>query len=352
MGMSRVSLIFTVWNEEAALPALLRSLEAQDRQPDEIVIADGGSTDGTVPLLRDFAAARQHSVMPAEAGVQSHIVLLELPGANIAEGRNAAIRAATGDIVAVTDAGVTLPNYWLEELVRPFEDRPDVNMVSGYSRPDPRTRFEELLAVTTLPLVSEIREASYLASSRTVAFRRELWGKAAGYPEWLDYCEDVVFDFNCKAVGAHVVFQPAASVRFRPRPHLKAFFLQYYRYARGDGKANLWPGRHALRYTAYVLGSVLLWRGRQNPLWWALLALAIVAGSRKPLLRALTDPASRNKKSLVSSFGSILLIRVVGDIAKMLGYPVGVWWRWRLRQGRRLRQRRRLRHRRRLRRGQ
>ena len=23
------------------------------------------------------------------------------------------------------------------------------------------------------------------------------------------------------------------------------------------------------------------------------------------------------------------VIRVVGDVAKMLGYPVGVWWRWR-----------------------
>jgi hypothetical protein len=23
------------------------------------------------------------------------------------------------------------------------------------------------------------------------------------------------------------------------------------------------------------------------------------------------------------------VIRVTGDIAKMLGYPVGLWWRWR-----------------------
>ena len=320
MRTPKVSLIFTVWNEESALPALLRSLEEQERPPDEIVIADGGSTDGTIPLLRAFAAARRH------------VSLLELPRANIAEGRNAAIRAATGDVIAVTDVGVSLPTYWLAELVRPLEIRPEVDMVSGYSRPDPHTRFEELLAATTLPLVSEVREASYLASSRTVAFRRELWGKVGGYPEWLDYCEDVVFDLNCRAVGAHVIFQPAASVRFRPRPHLRAFFLQYYRYARGDGKANLWSGRHALRYTAYALGTVLLWRGGRNPLWWAVLALAAVAGIRKPLLRVLTEPASSNKKSLIFSLGSILLIRVVGDFAKMLGYPVGVWWRWRLRR--------------------
>ncbi len=327
MPRPRVSLIFTVRNEEEALPALLTSLEEQSRPPDEIVIADGGSTDGTVPLLRAFAAARQRSVIPAQAGIQSRVVLLELPGANIAEGRNAAIRAATGDIIAVTDAGVSLPRYWLAELVRPLEDRPEVDMVSGYSRPDPNSRFEALLAATTLPLVSEVREESYLASSRSVAFRRELWEKTGGYPEWLDYCEDVVFDLNCKAVGAHVVFQPAASARFRPRPHLRAFFLQYYRYARGDGKANLWPERHVLRYTAYILGVAMLWRGRQNPLWWVVLAFAAVAGTRKPFIRMLTEPSPRNKMSLIPALGSIVAIRIVGDIAKMLGYPVGVWWR-------------------------
>ena len=315
MRKPSVSLIFTVRNEESALPTLLTSLEAQERPPDEIVIADGGSTDGTVPLLRAYAAARQH------------VSLLEVPGANIAEGRNAAIRAATGDVIAVTDAGVSLPTYWLAELVRPLENRPEVDMVSGYSRPDPHTRFEALLAATTLPLVSEVREDSYLASSRSVAFRRELWEKAGGYPEWLDYCEDVVFDLNSKAVGAHVVFQPAASARFRPRPHLRAFFLQYYRYARGDGKANLWPERHLLRYTAYALGAVLLWRGRQNPLWWIVLAFAAVAGTRKPFIRMLTEPSPRNKMSLIPALGSIVAIRIVGDIAKMLGYPVGVWWR-------------------------
>ena len=317
MPRPRVSLIFTVRNEEAALPALLTSLAAQERPPDEVVIADGGSTDGTVPLLRAFAAARRH------------VSLLELPDANIAEGRNAAIRAATGDIIAVTDAGVSLPRYWLAELARPLENCPEVDMVGGYSRPDPRTRFEELLAAATLPLVSEVREESYLASSRSVAFRRELWEKAGGYPEWLDYCEDVVFDLNCKAVGTRVAFQPAASARFRPRPHLRAFFLQYYRYARGDGKANLWPERHLLRYTAYILGVAMLWRGRQNPLWWIVLAFAAVAGTRKPFMRMFTEPTPRNKMSLIASLSSILFIRVVGDIAKMLGYPVGVWWRWR-----------------------
>ena len=340
MPTCSVSLVITVRNEEAALPALLASLAAQERPPDEIVIADGGSTDSTVPLLRSFAASRPRSAVSTQAGNprpasssfprkrEPAVIVLELPGAKIAQGRNAAIRAACGDVIAVTDAGVTLPSYWLAELVRPLEERPEVDMVGGYSRAAPQTPFEELLAATTLPLVSEVREAEYLASSRSVAFRRALWERVGGYPEWLDYCEDVVFDRNCQATGAHIVFQPAASVRFRPRSSLRAYFIQYYRYARGDGKANLWPERHALRYAAYLLGGLLLGRGRRNPLWWAVLGGAAVAAVRKPLMRVLTDPAPGRGRPATALAG-ILWLRIVGDIAKMVGYPVGVWWRWR-----------------------
>ena len=79
----------------------------------------------------------------------------------------------------------------------------------------------------------------------------------------------------------------------------------------------------------------MLWHGRQNSVWWAVLGLAAVAATRKPLLRVLTEPTPRSMVTLVHSLGSILYIRMVGDIAKMLGYPVGVWWRCRLRQRRR-----------------
>ena len=79
----KVSVICTVWNEAPAIERLLASLEAQSRPPDEVVIADGGSTDGTLAILAEWAGAGR---LPLK--------VLERPGSNISEGRNAAIAAA------------------------------------------------------------------------------------------------------------------------------------------------------------------------------------------------------------------------------------------------------------------
>ena len=84
----KVSLIATVLNAEDHIGAFLASVAAQTRAPDEVVIVDGGSTDGTAAALR------------AAAG----ITMLEDPGANISRGRNVAIAHAAHEVIAVADA--------------------------------------------------------------------------------------------------------------------------------------------------------------------------------------------------------------------------------------------------------
>ena len=52
----KVSLLVTVYNVKTTLPVTLRSIEEQDYPNLEVVIVDGGSTDGTVELIKEFAA--------------------------------------------------------------------------------------------------------------------------------------------------------------------------------------------------------------------------------------------------------------------------------------------------------
>ena len=54
---------------------------------------------------------------------------------------------------------------------------------------------------------------------------------------------------------------------------LRSYFRQYYRYARGDGKADLWRKRHAIRYVIYLIAlpALLLLSVFHSP-WWLLVA--------------------------------------------------------------------------------
>jgi len=313
---TRISVITTVLNEATSLPRLLDSLAAQTRPPDEVIICDGGSTDGTLSLL--------------EAESRLPLRVIRRPGANISQGRNAAIEAATGDVIAVTDAGVRLSPQWLERIVAPFED-PATQIVAGFFRPDPQTVFETAMGATVLPELRDINPACFNPSSRSVAFRKSAWAAVGGYPEWLDYCEDLIFDFRLRDQYGPFVFTPEALVHFQPRSSLRAFFVQYYRYARGDGKADLWRRRHAIRYLTYLVAVPLIAivGASVSPWWWGLYLLSVPGmfwtGWRR-LVRMWGDlsPAQKLQAALW-----VPVIRVTGDVAKMMGYPAGVWWRWR-----------------------
>lgn len=317
-----VTVIATVLNEGRSIIRLLDSLAAQSRRPDEVIIADGGSTDDTLSLLQEAA---ENAVLPL------HVI--DCPGSNISQGRNAAIEVAAGDVIAVTDAGVRLTERWLEELVAPFE-QDDVDAVSGFFVPDAQTVFEVAMGATVLPDRSDVRPERFLPSSRSVAFRKSAWRAVGGYPEWLDYCEDLVYDLRLRDRFGPFAFAPQALVRFRPRPNLRAFYVQYYRYARGDGKADLWRKRHAIRYGTYLIAAPLLiylvlWH---SPLWLLALAAGVAAYTNTPYRRLCRAMKGLSWTEKLYAVLLVPCIRVVGDVAKMIGYPAGWLWRVQHRQ--------------------
>ena len=317
-----ISLIVTVLNEGDNIRQLLDSIAGQTRPPDEIVIVDGGSVDNTVEILRAY-------------GERLPLRLLVAAGCNISQGRNLAIAEARGDIIAATDAGVRLAVDWLETLTTPLLDDHALGVAAGFFRADPQTPFEIALGAATLPLVDEIDAGSFLPSSRSIAFRKRAAQGIGGYPEWLDYCEDLIFDLRLRLAGERFVFVPGAVVYFRPRPSLRKYFRQYYLYARGDGKADLWRKRHFVRYATYLclvpgigiagwLAHPLLWSG------WLIGGMVYLYRPLRRLPVVLRAAENRSLALWMVCSAWLPLLRLLGDMAKMLGYPRG--WLWRLQQ--------------------
>jgi glycosyltransferase involved in cell wall biosynthesis len=297
----KVSLIATVRDAGPFIGDFLASVRAQTRPPDEVIVTDGGSTDGTLDVLRQAGG----------------VVVLSETGANIARGRNVAVRAATHDVIAVTDADCVLAPDWLERILEPLERGADVS--AGFYRPLARSFLETCAAAVSLPEPEELGPG-WLPSARSVAFRREAFEAGGGYPEWLDVGEDMYLNHRWVEAGMRIERAPEAVTFWRVRPTLAETWRQYSRYAEGDAKAGMYGRRHAIRFATYA-GLAAAMATRRRPVS----ALAFVAGAAyaaRPVVRAwrrLPDDAGKRLASLVVVPGMMAFI----DAAKMSGYIRG-----------------------------
>jgi glycosyltransferase involved in cell wall biosynthesis len=313
-----VTLITTVLNERRTMDAFLTALSRQSVLPDELVVVDGGSSDGTLQFLQSWKP-------PANV----RLVVQSISGCNISQGRNAAISLASNDLILVTDAGAELCADWVILMGQALLRGSDV--VGGFFAPAPGSRFQRALGSAVSPVPGEIDPETFLPSSRSIAFRKEAWARVEGYPEWLDYCEDLVFDLRLKAAGYKIDFIPEAVVYWHARSSPTAFARQYYRYARGDGKADLWRKRHALRYSAYFAGVYAFshelrgkhgLRGKNGRLTLFTLGAAALYSARS-FRRQIARRKGVLKGQVTYSLLLCIPVIVIGDVAKMLGYAVG-----------------------------
>lgn len=315
----KVSLISTVFNERHTVGPWLESIRRQSRVPDEVVIVDGGSTDGTWEFLQEAAAKDPLLSVHRDTG-------------NISHGRNAAIGHARHELVAVTDAGCVVHPDWLRELVLPVETGSGTCSATAFG-PDFKGGdglSAYLIAAVTVPAPGEFGR-DWLPSSRSVAFMKDAWRAAGGYPEWLPICEDIVFDMKLMKRGARFTYVRTPLVFWRPRPTFTKLFKQLFLYTRSDGHAGLWLRRQLIRYGVYGLAILILvisyaWRDPYPAL--ALIPFGVLYSAK--FVRRFVAFAPHMPFSM-RVLGIILtpFVLLYGDVAKMCGWPLGVYERLR-----------------------
>lgn len=224
------TLVTTVLNESSRLDNTIADIEAQTLKPDEIIITDAGSKDGTYERLLRW---KQESNM--------HIVVLQMPKCNIAQGRNLAIRTAKNELIASTDFGCRYHPKWLESLMTPFA-KPDVKVTGG-------NFFVVEEDIVTVPAKAAYiiangyhndMNAHFLPSSRSIAYYRSVWEDIGGYEEWLTLAaDDYTFALLIKKKGykIHLVKEPY--VYWGRHKTGIAYGKEAFRYGLGDGEAHV-----------------------------------------------------------------------------------------------------------------
>ena len=257
-----------VLNEERHLADSVRMVLGQDWPGElEIVLALGPSADDT-----DAVAARLVSLDPRVSTVRN-------PSGRTPDALNAAIAAASGEVIARVDAHAEIPVDYLRTAVATLEETGADN-VGGVMHAVGTSRLERAIACAMRsPLGvggARFHTGGGAGEADTVylgVFRRAALERVGGYDPHFARAQDWEMNHRIRTSGGRVWFTPDLVVTYRPRSSLRRLADQYFNYGRWRRVvARQHPGTANLRYLApptVVAGSVaasalgLRWR----PAW-------------------------------------------------------------------------------------
>ena len=253
--MPAMSVACTVLNERDDIDSLVESLMRQTLAPAEVIVVDGGSTDGTWERLE---AARL--IYPTLVPIRDESCSLKSCPGPIARGRNVGIAAATSDVVACVDAGCTYHPDWLANLTAPIFAGDAEYSVGGSYIDSTDSTIWDVASAPFFGVKLNPDAATKSCTARSMAFRKELWRRAGGFPENVFLGEDTVFDSAVRKLVTPA-FAERAKAAYQPRHSFGSALRQMVSYSVTDGvlggrSARLW--RNVARCLAEIIAVLAL----------------------------------------------------------------------------------------------
>jgi glycosyltransferase involved in cell wall biosynthesis len=174
-----LTVVIPALNEAERLPDLLGTLARQKQRPDQVVIADAGSTDDT------RAIAEAHGAQVVDGGKP-------------AAGRNAGASVATSDLILFLDADDELDDDFVEAAVAEFDER---GLAAATTFVDPIERdARNVFACEVVNMYLDVMQyVSPHAPGFCILARREVHEAIGGFDETVVLAED--HDYVQRAAG-------------------------------------------------------------------------------------------------------------------------------------------------------
>jgi polysaccharide deacetylase family protein (PEP-CTERM system associated) len=238
-GLPVVTVAVPCLNEAGFVEPCLQGILDQDypRGRLEIIVADGGSADGTREVLERMA--RQ----------EPRLRVVDNPDRLQAPALNRIIREARGDVIVRMDVHCQYAPDYVRRCVEVLEETGADN-VGGAQRAVPRSSFQQALcAALGSPLGvggARYRSAANEGFVDTVflgAFRRRVFETVGLYDPRAVTNEDAELNQRLLDSGGRVYLSRNIVVHYHPRDSFGAVARQYFRYGRGRARTFLKHGR-------------------------------------------------------------------------------------------------------------
>lgn len=236
--MQPVSIVATVLNEAEDIGRVVASLLAQEPAAAEVIVVDGGSTDGTWEwLAAEQAKGRETNETPLVA-IRDETCSLKHSAGPVSRGRNVAIAAAKSQVIACSDAGCTYPSVWLQNLTAPLIAGTAEYALGGTCLDDQDYTVWDVASAPFFSIKLSPTEPTKSCTARSMAFTKELWKRIGGFPEQVLVGEDTLFDLEARR-QTKPAFIANAKALYRPRNTFRSACVQMARYAMSDGMARV-----------------------------------------------------------------------------------------------------------------
>lgn len=188
----RITVIAGAFNEEATIAGSLESLFGLYYPNTEIVIANDGSNDRTLDVLKEqFGLKRIHTIfrriIPTRtvrgiyrSAMHPNLIVVDKENGGRADALNAALNVATGDLVCLIDADTLIEPDSLRKMVGPFLDSPDVLAVGGTIRIANGSTFRDGRVIDARVPTRPIPGIQVVEYLRAFLFGRLGWNRAGG----------------------------------------------------------------------------------------------------------------------------------------------------------------------------
>jgi GT2 family glycosyltransferase len=237
----KISVLICAYNAADTLDDCLSSLGRLTYPDYEVILVNDGSRDHTEAIARKYPQVR----------------VITTPNNGLSAARNIGLSAATGAIVAYTDADVRVDPDWLTYLVQPFLNS-DVVAAGGPNVVPPDDGWVAQ-CVARAPggptqVLFDDRIAEHVPGCN-IAIRRDALLAIGGFnPIYLRAGDDVDVCWRLQERGGTIGFAPAALVWHHHRASIRAYWRQQVGY--GEGEVWLQP-HHPDKF----VGSRIQWRG-------------------------------------------------------------------------------------------
>lgn len=310
-----VTIVVPARNEERSIGHCLASIQSQDWTNLEIVVVDGSSTDQTVPIVEQIAAA------------DARVRLLHNPDRLIPVSLNLALGAARARWLVRVDAHATVPAAYVRRAVGHLQSgryggvggRKDGVGVTPAGRAVAAVMASRFgVGGSTYHWGTRLQSVEHVPFG---AYPVQLVRSLGGWDEALVVNQDFELDFRLRAAGHQLLFDPELRIDWECRQSVRALWSQYRRY--GGGKLTVarkhpasMRARHlaapALVLNLAAVAALLPWRPRTAVALLTPYAAGLAAASARTAREL--DPAAR--RFVAPAF-----------VAMHVGWGLGFWQR-------------------------